>query len=358
VPKVIVLHQRQLLHAARAVAQHHRLDSNDVGFNPLPLFHVNAEVVGLLASLWAGSELVLDDRFHRTGFWEVMGRHQVTWINAVPAIINRLATTGPVASIPRSIRFVRSASAPLPLATLRRFEEATGLPVLETYGMTEAAGQITANPIDGPRKPGSVGRPVDIELRIVVEPDVGRSGSSSRAGIDQTGHVEIRGRSVDPHPGPFIGEGPGGNAGRVGGGWLRTGDLGRLDADGYLFLQGRRDDVINRGGEKVFPREIEEAISEDPRVIDTAVVAEDDDALGQVPVAYLTVDGVTGRADARRALAVAGDVRDRLSESLPRSKRPSALHVVTGLAATATGKVVRRSLPADDLETVVTLDLR
>jgi acyl-CoA synthetase (AMP-forming)/AMP-acid ligase II len=149
VPKVIPLHQGQLLHTARNVADHHRLTPGDRGFNPLPLFHINAEVVGLLASLVAGSCLVLDDRFHRTRFWALMADRRITWINAVPAIVSRLADPRPDEVIPSRIRFIRSASAPLPVATATRFEANTGIPVVETYGMTEAASQITANPVSG-----------------------------------------------------------------------------------------------------------------------------------------------------------------------------------------------------------------
>ncbi len=123
--------------------------------------------MGLLSALVAGSCLVLDDRFHRTGFWELMGQRRVTWINAVPAIISRLAELRPGENVPAGIRFVRSASAPLPVATADRFEAATGLPIIETYGMTEAASQITAHPLSVPRRAGSVGLPVGVELRVV-----------------------------------------------------------------------------------------------------------------------------------------------------------------------------------------------
>ncbi len=159
-PKVVRLSQEHLLYTARCVASHLELDSDDRGFNPLPLFHINAEVVGLLSTLVAGSGLVLDDSFHRTAFWDLMGRRSITWINAVPAIISRLGALGPDETIPSGIRFIRSASAPLPVATADRFEASTGIPVIETYGMTEAASQITAHPLGVPRRSGSVGVPV------------------------------------------------------------------------------------------------------------------------------------------------------------------------------------------------------
>ena len=159
--------RRSSLHTARCVVAHHDLTADDRCFNSLPLFHINAEVVALLSSLVAGSCLVLDDRFHRTGFWELMGERRVTWINAVPAIISRLAELRPDETVPAGVRFIRSASAPLPVATADRFEERTGIPVVETYGMTEAASQITAHPLSVPRRAGSVGVPVGVELRVV-----------------------------------------------------------------------------------------------------------------------------------------------------------------------------------------------
>ena len=157
-PKGILLREEQLTHVATSVVESHRLTRSDRGYCSLPLFHVNAEVVGVLATLRAGAYLALDRKFSRRGFWEIISDREITWINAVPAIISILSMDPP-ASPPATLRFVRSASAPLPLAALRKFEDEIGVPIVETYGMTEAASMITANPVDGPRKPGSAGRP-------------------------------------------------------------------------------------------------------------------------------------------------------------------------------------------------------
>ena len=153
-----MLREDQLSHVAANVAGHHRLTPADRGYCCLPLFHVNAEVVGLLATLAAGACLVLDRKFSRHRFWELIEQRRITWINAVPAIIAVLAMDPPAVPAAGRVRFVRSASAPLPPSVLGRFEEAYGIPVIETYGMTEAASMIAANPLDGLRKAGSVGR--------------------------------------------------------------------------------------------------------------------------------------------------------------------------------------------------------
>jgi acyl-CoA synthetase (AMP-forming)/AMP-acid ligase II len=344
-PKIVPLHQRQMLHVANGVAGHLRLTEGDTGFNPLPLFHVNAEVVGLLSTLVAGGRLILDDRFHRSHFWELIGEHRVTWINAVPAIIGRLAELDPDEVVPDRVRLIRSASAPLPVATLHRFEKTTGIPVIETYGMTEAASQITANPLVGVRKPGSVGLPVGIDLRIAA-PSAYRSGDESEPVM--AGQVQIRGTAVAPpaSAGVDAGASP----------WLSTGDLGYLDEDGYLYLIGRTDHVINRGGEKMFPREIEEVILEDPSVIDAVVIAREDDTLGQVPVAFLVLRDTTDHgSETEDASAVAERVHRHLHAALPHSKRPVALHVVTRLPSTPTGKVIRKSVHSESRDHVLTL---
>jgi oxalate---CoA ligase len=361
-PKVVRLAQDKLLYTARCVAAHLELDADDRGFNPLPLFHINAEVVGLLSALVAGSSLVLDDRFHRHGFWDLMARRSVTWINAVPAIVSRLGTPGPGETVPAGIRFIRSASAPLPVAAADRFEANTGIPVIETYGMTEAASQITAHPLSVPRRPGSVGLPVGVELRIVRQDE--SVGSPRQAPEFHIGHVEIRGPSVigeyvgSEHRDRFHPDG-----------WLRTGDLGHRDADGFVYLDARTDDVINRGGEKVFPREVEEIITTEPMVASVAVVGRPDPELGQVPVAYVVL-----RATATAA-ATAGDASDAavteseaqgaarriglaLERSLVRARRPVALCVVAELPAGATGKVRRRSLGAPEVPVLYTFDLQ
>jgi acyl-CoA synthetase (AMP-forming)/AMP-acid ligase II len=341
-PKVMALTEFQLLYTARQVAIHHELSAEDRGFNPLPLFHINAEVVGLLATLVAGATLVLDDRFHRTGFWDVMRQRRVTWINAVPAIVTLLADVGPAEEVPSGIRFTRSASAPLPAHTMTTFEARTGIPVLETYGMTEAASQITANPLRGVRKPGSVGLPVGVDLRLTSDGVVVDHGSAGTVG-----QVEIRGASVISRYGP-----PGSAHTGASEGWLPTGDLGYLDHDGYLFLVGRQDDVINRGGEKILPRPIEESLLADRGVAAVAVVGMNDAVLGQVPVAFVVV------AEQVQAAEVAERVRAHLTSTLVRHRRPAQVRVVAALPAGPNGKVRRRLLRSDPPPSIVCLECR
>ena len=321
-PKGILLRDDQLAHVAAAVASHHRLSPADRGYCCLPLFHINAEVVGLLATLAARACLVVDRKFSRRGFWPLIEEKRITWINAVPAIITVL-TMDPVKRPAGRVRFIRSASAPLAPSVLERFEQAFGIPVVETYGMTEAASMITANPLDGPRKPGSVGLPAGAEVRVVPVPGA----------TDGVGRVQIRGRGV------ITQYAAGGRAGAIDpDGWLDTGDLGRLDSDGYLFLAGRSDDVINRGGEKIYPRDIEDFLLAQDGVSSAAVVAAHDEVLGERPVAYIVPAGSWSADKLEYALLEA------CGEGLPRAKRPAAFFVVEEMPLGRTGKISRRRL--------------
>jgi acyl-CoA synthetase (AMP-forming)/AMP-acid ligase II len=324
-PKGILLREEQLAHVASCVVDWHRLSQADRGYCSLPLFHVNAEVVGLLATLRAGAYLAVDRKFSRRGFWELIGTERITWINAVPAIISILSMDPP-ADPPARLRFVRSASAPLPRAALERFERSVGVPVIETYGMTEAASMITANPLDGPRKPGSAGRPAGAQVRI------GAPGGGA-AGAGDIGRVQIRGAGV------ITGYASGGRPGAIDDeGWLDTGDLGYLDADGYLFLVGRSDDVINRGGEKIYPREIEEVLLAQPGVRSAAVVGLTDEVLGERPVAYVVPEGGAVADEIEELLRAACALR------LPRHKQPSEFWLVDEMPLGPTGKISRRLL--------------
>ncbi|HET9080563.1 MAG TPA: AMP-binding protein [Trebonia sp.] len=333
-PKGILLGEEQLMHVATSVVESHRLTRADRGYCSLPLFHVNAEVVGVLATLRAGAYLAVDRKFSRRGFWEIISDREITWINAVPAIISILSMDPP-ACPPSRLRFVRSASAPLPVAALRAFEDELGVPVVETYGMTEAASMITANPVDGPRKPGSAGRAAGSEVRVEAADGVA-------AAPGEIGRVKIRGAGV------ISAYDCGGQPGVIDAdGWLDTSDLGYLDADGYLFLVGRSDDVINRGGEKIYPREIEEVLLAQPGVRSAAIIGVADAVLGEQPVAYIVPGDETGTPAVFKAAleaALEAALRARCAKLLPRHKQPGEFRFMDRLPLGPTGKISRRLL--------------
>jgi acyl-CoA synthetase (AMP-forming)/AMP-acid ligase II len=318
-PKGVELPERQLVFVATAIARNNGLEPADRGFNSLPLFHVNAEVVGLLATMVAGATLVLDAGFHRTGFWELLEARRVTWLNAVPAILAVLTRDG--SAIPNTgLRFIRSASAPLPDAVR---EALSGIPLILSYGMTEGASQITATPLDGRAPAGSVGLPLGSEISVRDE-----HGDERAAG--EVGSLWIRG------PGVVTSYLFGRAAERFDdNGWLSTGDLGRVDAEGFVYLVGRSDDVINRGGEKVYPAEVEEVLLRDSRVLEAVVVARPDPILGQVPTGYVIVSA-SHEDEALVEALVALCTRE-----LPRFKRPVEISIVKDLPRAPTGKVQR-----------------
>lgn len=340
-PKGIPLSEYQLMHAAQRIVGHHRLGPSDRGYTPLPLFHVNAQVVGLLTTLVGGGSLVVDRRFVGDEYWERVSHWRPTWLNAVPAVLaSLLAEPSPPCSVSDGVRFARSASAPLSRALLEDFQSLTGVGVLETYGTTEAASQVTANPLQtGRRRPGSVGLPVGLGLTVTTE-----EGRPARPG--QVGAVRLAGRPLVSH---YIGLSATGpetlHPARDAGGWLSTGDLGQRDDDGFLQLVGRTDDVINRGGEKLYPREVEEILATHPAVASVAVVGAPHPRLGQVPVGFVTIR--PGAASGISADALTDQLQRLCQARLARYKRPTEIHVASSLPTGPTGKILRRGLSAN-----------
>jgi acyl-CoA synthetase (AMP-forming)/AMP-acid ligase II len=274
--------------------------------------------------------LIVDRRFSARDFWSKIDEHGATWLNLVPGPLAVLAGVAPpTEGQRRRVRFARSASAPLPPAVLRRFEATCGVSVLETYGMTETASQIAANPLDpASRRVGSVGHPVDIELRVIDE-----DGRCLPPG--SCGEILVRGRRVIS---AYWSRERGGTYPAVGpDGWLATGDLGHSDSDGFVHLAGRADDVINRSGEKLHPREVEDVLLADPEVSAAAVVRRPHPVLGEEPVAVVVAD------PARREPG--DDLETRLharcATELSRWKRPVAIMIVDRLPTGSTGKVQR-----------------
>jgi acyl-CoA synthetase (AMP-forming)/AMP-acid ligase II len=321
VPKGVELPERQLLFVAGQIASNNRLTTEDRGFNSLPLFHINAPVVGLLATLLAGATLVVDSSFHRTGFWELLAERRITWLNAVPAILAVLTRDGaPVPDL--GLRFIRSASAPLPDAVR---ESLAGIPLVVSWGMTEGASQIAATAPGDRSHPGSVGLPLGSEIRV-------RTEDGTDAPVDEIGVLWIRG------PGIVSSYLFGRASERFDSdGWLNTADLGRIDSDGYVYLHGRADDVINRGGEKVYPAEVEEVLLGDARVLEAVVVAKSDDVLGAVPKAYVIPVSEMNVI----AADLVASLQSRCDAELPRFKRPAQIVVVKDLPRAPTGKVQR-----------------
>ncbi|MGI8753724.1 MAG: AMP-binding protein [Acidimicrobiales bacterium] len=340
-PKIIPLSEANLLHTAYALVANHDLVASDRGYCPLPLFHINALVVGALSTVVSGASLVVDRKFSARNFWPRVESFGATWLNLVPAIITVLSERpGPASRVADRVAFARSASAPLPHATRQRFEMRCGVGVIETYGMTEAASQIAANPKEPEEgKVGSVGRPVGLELRVVD-----RDRRPLPTGT--LGEVEIRGDNVVRCYWEPAGAVPASRPAVDAAGWLSTGDLGQLDEDGFLTLVGRCDDVINRGGEKLYPREIEEVLLGDPAVSAAAVVGRPHPTVGEEPVAFV----ITASGYESDDGALAARLKARCQRNLSHFKLPASITVAEQLPSGPTGKIrhseLRRAVAA------------
>jgi acyl-CoA synthetase (AMP-forming)/AMP-acid ligase II len=329
---------RQVAWTAHHIAQAHQLGPEDRGLTVLPFSHVNAPVVSLCAALVAGGAVVIAERFSRSRFWPWAERYEVTWASVVPTILAMLLQTEKPSFLPGKLRFLRTASAPLPVVHLRAFERRFGIPVIETYGLSEAAATVAANPVPpGRRKLGSVGRPLGVAMRIC------RPGSGSEGGLAPSREV-----LEDVAPGA-IGEicirGPGVIGGYLGDqdseafvdGWLRTGDLGAFDEEGYLFIKGRLREAILRGGETIAPREVEEVLLAAPDVRDAAAIGLPDPIYGQRVVAYVVLAG-------RWSDTAAAALREHCATHLSRHKVPETIIPVAALPRTRSGKLQRHLL--------------
>jgi acyl-CoA synthetase (AMP-forming)/AMP-acid ligase II len=254
----------------------------------------------------------------------------------VPTIVAILLETERPAWLPGTLRFARSAAAPLPAAQLAAFERRFGVPLVETYGLTEAASTAAANPVPpGIHKAGSVGLPLGVDIRICVPRQPGEHGNLRDAPSGEAGEICLAGPSV------IAGYEDGADAASFHDGWFRTGDLGRFDADGYLYVAGRLREVIIRGGNNIAPREVEEVLLEHPAVREVAVVGRPDPIDGEQPVAYVVARRPYPDLDAELAAFAA--------RRLSRYKVPAAFHTVEALPHGANGKI-RRSQIGDEAD--------
>ncbi|HEX2190027.1 MAG TPA: AMP-binding protein [Longimicrobiaceae bacterium] len=273
-PKQVPLTHANLCASAHAVASTLRLGADDRCLNVMPLFHIHGLVGALLSSLAAGASVACTPGFYASDFFAWMEELSPTWYTAVPTIHQSVlaraaASRETLARAP--LRFIRSSSSALPPSVMAEMERVFGVPVVESYGMTEAAHQMASNPLPpGERRPGSVGRAAGPEVAVM-------DASGSLLPPGSTGEVVIRGPSVTAG---YRGD-PAANGRAFSGGWLRTGDQGRLDADGYLYITGRIKELINRGGEKVAPREVDEALLEHPAVAQALAFAIPHPTLGE-----------------------------------------------------------------------------
>ena len=327
-PKIVPLSQANVTKSAGNIATSLEFTAADRGLNVMPLFHIHGLIAGLLAPLSRGGAVFCTPGFNALKFFAAMEEAKPTWYTAVPtmhqALLMRAAQNRAVIAR-HPLRFVRSSSASLPPRVIGELEAAFHAPVIEAYGMTEASHQMAANPLRGVRKPGSVGVAAGPEITIMDE-----AGEILAPG--RIGEIVIRGESVTA----AYENNAKANAEGFTNGWFRTGDQGVIDAEGYLTLTGRLKEIISRGGEKISPREVDEALMDHPAVLQVVTFAVPHEMLGEdVAAAVVLREG---------ASASEAELRAFLSERIAAFKTPRKILFLAEIPKGATGKLQRIGL--------------
>ncbi|WP_448808516.1 class I adenylate-forming enzyme family protein [Agromyces bauzanensis] len=332
-PKGVMLDHSNLEAMATQMARHFALTADDHALLVLPLFHVNSLCVTFLAPMAVGAQVTVLERFAPRSFVEALNAYAPTYFSGVPTIFAHLAALPDDIRIDADrLRFAVCGAAPATPELLARCEQRFGLSIVEGYGLTEATCASACNPVDGVRKPGTVGPALDGQ-RIRIVDDEGRDVPTGERGeIVISGPTLMRGYLARPDE----------TVATIHDGWLHTGDVGVLDEDGYLRIVDRIKDMIIRGGENLYPKEIEGFLATHPAVLESAVVGRPDESLGEVPVAQVVLlpgSGVT-----------ADDLLAHCRQGLTKIKVPVTIDIVDALPRNAVGKVdkpaMRRALMA------------
>ncbi len=332
-PKIVPLTQANICSSGHDISVSLELRENDCCLNVMPLFHIHGLIGAVLSSLTAGASVVCTPGFDAERFFDWVDALQPTWYTAVPtmhqAVLARASANRQIIAR-RPLRFIRSCSAPLPERVMAALEEVFDTPVIESYGMTEASHQMTSNPLPPlPRKAGSVGVAAGPDVAILDE-----AGNLLPAGA--IGEIVIRGTNV-MHG---YENNPAANQSGFTNGWFHTGDQGRFDTDGYLCIMGRIKEIINRGGEKLAPREVDEVLIQHPAIAQAVAFA--------VPHATLGEDVAAAVVLHENATVTESEIRDFASTRLADFKVPSQVVIVEEIPKGPTGKLQRIGL-ADKL---------
>ena len=328
-PKIVPLKQHNIIASTRNIVASLALEPSDRCMNVMPLFHIHGLMAGLLSPLASGGSVACTPGFEPFKFFQWLNEFEPTWYTAVPTmhqvILSRAKKAADVVERSR-LRFVRSSSTSMPTVVIEEVKRVFGVPLIEAYGMTEASHQMASNPLPpGEQKPGSVGVGTGIDIAIMSE-------NSDLLDTGERGEVVIRGETV------ITGyeNNPEANAKGFTDGWFRTGDQGYLDDDGYLFLTGRLKEIINRGGEKISPLEVDEVLMRHPAIAQAVTFGMPHDKLGEEVAAAVVL--AKGESITER------EVRDFAAEHLTDFKVPRKVVFLEEIPQGPTGKMQRIGL--------------
>lgn len=326
-PKGVILTFDNLMAKTKDIIEAHRFTEKDKVLCVLPWFHINGLVITLLTPLASEQMIVIGGKFSVSRFWDYVERYEITWFSGVPTMYSHMLARGiPEYGRHSSLRFARSASSALPGAVMREFEETCGVPVIESYGITEGCAQITSNPLPpAPHKVGSVGLAYGNRVRVVnpqgEDQPVGKSGEVWIKGDNVTGGYYHKPEETERS---FTGD------------WFHSGDVGYLDGEGYLFLSGRIKELINRAGEKFSPLEIDEVLYQMPQVELAAAVGVPDPVYGEEVACFIKL-----KEDAYLSEA---DVKEWCGQRIANYKVPRKVYFVDDLPQGGNGKIQRLKL--------------
>lgn len=350
-PKGCLLTHGNLLANARQITEWLGFTSDDRLLTVMPLFHMNAVTVTTMTALYCGGSTVVSPKFSASRFWDIVEKYEVTSFGSVATMLSMLLAGGnesvnesgdeagkpestsdhPIAPLPngrvsdRSLRFAMCGSAPVPAHVLKSFEDTFGILVVEGYGLSESTCRSTFNPPDQGRRPGSCGLPIGNEMKVFDDDD-------EEVPDGQLGEIVLRGPNI--FKGYF--KNPEATAEAFRGGWFHTGDIGYRDADGFFYIADRKSDMIIRGGENIYPREIDDLLYTHPAVAHAAVIGVPDELYGEEVAAFIVLKEGASVSET--------EMIDFCREHLADYKCPKTVHFVADIPKGPTGKLLKREL--------------
>jgi long-chain acyl-CoA synthetase len=345
-PKGCLLTHGNLIANAKQIAEWMGFGENDRLLTIMPLFHMNAVSVTTMTALYAGGSTVVTPKFSASRFWDIVDKYKITSFGSVATMLSMLLSNederqrqNVTSNEPRTtnnephppttkhehLRFAMCGSAPVPTELLRRFEDTFGCPVIEGYGLSESTCRSTFNPPNENRRPGSCGLPIGNEMKVVDE-------DNNEVPDGELGEIVLRGPNICK--GYF--KNPEATAKAFKGGWFHTGDIGRRDADGFYYIADRKSDMVIRGGENIYPREIDDVLYTHPSIDQAAVIGVPDDLYGEEVAAFVVLKPNSTINDK--------DLINFCREHLADYKCPKTIYFVDNIPKGPTGKLLKREL--------------